>query len=68
MRFKKKKLMMILIMCVLSIISAVILAFSVASEAADSSLLDFVYLFLIAFLNYEKLVPVSIIYSNLETR
>ncbi len=41
MRFKKKKLMMILIMCVLSIISAVILAFSVASEVADSSLLDF---------------------------
>lgn len=28
----------------------------------------FVYLFLIAFLNYEKLVPVSIFYSNLETR
>ena len=40
MKLKKKKLTMVLIMCVLSIISAVILAFSVASEMADASLVD----------------------------
>lgn len=38
MKLKKKKSTMILIMCVLSIISATILAFSVASEADDSGL------------------------------
>lgn len=40
MKLKKKKLTMILIICLLSIISALILAFSVASEETQSSFVD----------------------------
>ena len=40
MKLKKKKLTMVLTMCILSIISATILGFSVASEGADSSFVD----------------------------